>query len=69
MNDTEKCRRAAIIAGETVERLQREGYSSEDAQKMVLDIIRSEAQAMTRGNHMFDEAHCIERLRQLPGAE
>ena len=57
---------AAIFAGQTVKRLQREGHSADDAKRMVAEVINAEEFVVTTGRHSFDAERFIERLRQLP---
>jgi hypothetical protein len=58
--------RATLLASETVERLQREGHSADDAKRLVAAVINAEEFALMKGRHSFDEARFSERLRQLP---
>jgi len=66
MDDMNQYRRATIVAGETVKRLQREGHSAEEAKRMVVAVVNAEEFAVMNGRHSFDETRCIERLHQLP---
>lgn len=66
MDDPSQYTRATILAGETVERLQQEGHSADEAKRMVAAVINAEGFALMKGRHSFDEARFIERLRELP---
>jgi hypothetical protein len=66
MNESNPYLRAALLARETVERLQREGHSADEAKRLVVAAINAEEFAVMKGRHSFDEARFRERLRQLP---
>ena len=66
MDDPSQYTRATILARDTVERLQREGHSVDEAKRMVVAVINAEEFAVMKGRHSFDETRFIERLRQLP---
>jgi hypothetical protein len=66
MDDPSQYTRATILARETVDRLQREGHSADEAKRMVTTVINAEEFAMMKGRHTFDETRFIERLHQLP---
>jgi hypothetical protein len=66
MNEPNQYFRATLLARETVERLQREGHSADEAKGLVAAVIAAEEFAVMKGRHSFDEARFIERLRQLP---
>jgi hypothetical protein len=66
MNESHHYSRAALLARKTVERLQREGHSAEEAKRLVVAAINAEEFAVLKGRHSFDEARFSERLRQLP---
>ena len=57
---------ASVFAGKTVERLQREGHSADEAKRMVAAVINAEEFAVMTGRHSFDATRFSERLRQLP---
>ena len=59
-------RRATLLAHKTVERLEREGHSPEEAKRLVTEAINAEESAQMKGRHSFDEARFVERLRDLP---
>jgi hypothetical protein len=58
--------RPTLLARESVERLQREGHSADEARTLVTAVINAEEFAVMKGCHAFDEARFMERLRQLP---
>ena len=66
MDESNQYTRATLLAGETVQRLQREGYSADEAKRLVTAVINAEEFALMKGRHSFDEARFSERLRQLP---
>ena len=66
MDDMNQYRRATVLAAETVERLQREGHSADEAKRMVVEVINAEEFAVMKGRHSFDETRFIERLHRLP---
>ena len=66
MDDPSQYTRATILARDTVERLQREGHSADEAKRMVVAMINAEEFAVMKGRHTFDETRFIERLHQLP---
>jgi hypothetical protein len=66
MDDFSQYSRATILARETVDRLQREGHSTDEAKRMVTAVINAEEFAVMKGRHAFDETRFIERLHQLP---
>jgi hypothetical protein len=66
MNDSNQYSRATLLARDAVERLRSEGYSPEDAKRMVAAVIDAEEFAVMKGRHSFDETRFAERLRQLP---
>lgn len=66
MDDMNQYFQATLVAGETVERLQREGHSFDEAKRMVNAAINAEEFAVSTGRHAFDKTRFIERLRQLP---
>ncbi|HWI58053.1 MAG TPA: hypothetical protein VNZ22_12565 [Bacillota bacterium] len=66
MDESNQYLRATLLARETVQRLQREGHSAEEAKGMVTAVINAEEFAMMKGRHAFDEERFLERLRQLP---
>ena len=66
MNESNQYLRAALLARETVERLQRDGHSAEEAKRLVVAAINAEEFAVMTGRHAFDEARFSERMRQLP---
>lgn len=67
MHDINQYTRATVLARETVERLQREGHSHDEARRMVAAVIDTEALAVMTKRHTFDEDRFMERLNQLPG--
>ena len=66
MDESNQYSRATLLAGETVQRLQREGHSFDDAKRLVAAMINAEEFALMKGRHSFDLARFSERLRQLP---
>ena len=66
MEQSDQYFRTTLLAGETVKRLQREGYSTEEAKRLVTAVINAEEFAVMKGRHSFDEGRISERLRQLP---
>jgi len=66
MDDLNEYSRATILARQTVDRLRREGHSSDEAKRMVAAVINAEEFAAMKGRHTFDRARFIERLHQLP---
>ena len=66
MDDFSQYSRATILARETVDRLQQEGHSANEAKRMVTAVINAEEFAVMKGRHTFDETRFIERLHQLP---
>jgi hypothetical protein len=66
MDDMSQYRRATVLAHETVKRLQREGYSADEAKCMVTAVINAEEFAVMKRRHTFDETRFSERLDQLP---
>lgn len=66
MRESNEYFRATVLACATVERLQRQGHSAEDAKRLVTAVINAEEFALLNGRHSFDEARFSERLRQLP---
>ncbi len=66
MSESNQYFRATLIAHETVERLQREGHSADEAKRLVTAVINAEEFALMKGRHTFDETRFSERLRQLP---
>ena len=66
MDDFSHYSRATILARETVDRLQQEGHSADEAKRMVTAVINAEEFAVMKGRHTFDETRFIERLHQLP---
>ena len=66
MDESNQYFRATLLARETVERLQREGHSADDAKRLVAAVINAEEFALMKGRHSFDLARFTERLRQLP---
>jgi hypothetical protein len=66
MDDFSQYSRATILARETVDRLQREGHSADEAKRMVAAVINAEEFAVMKGRHTFDETRFVERLHQLP---
>jgi hypothetical protein len=66
MDDFSQYSRATILARETVDRLQQEGHSADEAKRMVTAVINAEEFAVMKGRHTFDETRFIERLHQLP---
>jgi hypothetical protein len=66
MDDMNQYRRATIVARETVERLQRDGHSMDEAKRMVVAVINAEEPGVMKGRHSFDERRFIERLHHLP---
>ena len=58
--------RDTTLAWETVQRLQREGHSADEARQFVAAVINVKEFAVMKGRHSFDEARFGERLRQLP---
>jgi len=67
MDDFSQYSRATILARETVDRLQQEGHSADEAKRMVAAVINAEEFAVMKGRHTFDETRFIARLHQLPG--
>jgi hypothetical protein len=67
MDESNQYSRATVLARKTVQRLQLEGHSAEDAKRLVTAVINAEEFAVMKGRHSFDEARFAERLRQLPG--
>jgi class 3 adenylate cyclase len=67
MHETNHYTRATILARETVERLQRGGYSHDEARQLVVMVIDAEAFALMTKRHTFNEDRFMERLNQLPG--
>jgi hypothetical protein len=65
MDDFNQYSRATILARETVDRLQQEGHSADEAKRMVAAVINAEEFAVMKGRHTFDETRFIERLHQL----
>jgi hypothetical protein len=57
--------RATILAGQTVQRLRREGVALEHAKQWVAQVINSEEAEMNRLRRPFDEARMAERLKRL----
>lgn len=57
--------RATIHAGQTFNRLQKQGHSDEAARRMVAGVIDAEEAEVGKRNRPFDEAGFVERLRQL----
>jgi len=66
MDESNQYFRATLLARETVERLQREGHSPDEAKRLVTAVINAEGFALTKARHSFDEERFSERLRQLP---
>ena len=66
MDDFSQYSRATILARETVDRLQQEGHSADEAKRMVTAVINAEEFAVMKGRHTFDETRFVERLHQLP---
>ena len=66
MDESNQYFRATLLAHDTVERLQREGHSADEAKRLVASVISAEEFALMKGRHSFDEARFSERLRQLP---
>ena len=66
MDDPSQYTRATILARETVERLQQEGHSADEAKRMVVAVINAEEFALMKGRYSFDETRFTERLRELP---
>ena len=66
MDELNQYTRATVLAGETVQRLQREGCSADEAKRLVAAVINAEEFALMKGRHSFDLARFSERLRQLP---
>ena len=66
MDESNQYFRSSLLARETVARLQREGYSADDARRLVVAVINAEEFAVMKGRHAFDEGRFAERLRQLP---
>ncbi len=66
MDESDQYFRATLLARETVERLQREGHSADEAKRLVTAVINAEELALMQGRHSFDETRFTERLRQLP---
>jgi hypothetical protein len=58
--------RGTVVARQTVERLQQQGVSADEAKRLVTAVINAEEFAIMKGRHAFDEGRFIERLRQLP---
>ena len=67
MDEPSEYFRPTLLARGTVERLQREGHSADEARTLVTEVINAEEFAVMKGRHSFDEARFVERLRQLPG--
>ena len=67
MDESEQYLPGTLLARGTVERLQREGHSADEAKRLVAAVINAEEFALRKGRHSFDEARFSERLRQLPG--
>jgi hypothetical protein len=65
MGESNQYFRATLLARETVERLQREGHSADEAKRLVAAVISAEEFALMKGRS-FDEARFSKRLRQLP---
>ncbi len=66
MDDFNQYSRVTILTRETVDRLQREGQSVDEARRMVAAVVNAEEFAVMKGRHTFDEARFIERLHRLP---
>jgi hypothetical protein len=66
MTKPDEFTRAAIVAGRTVRRLEREGHSSAEAKQLVKAVINSEEEKLVRHGEAFDAARCIRRLDRLP---
>jgi hypothetical protein len=66
MDESNQYFRATLLARETVELLQQEGHSADEAKQLVAAVINAEEFALMKGRHSFDEARFTERLRQLP---
>ncbi len=66
MDESNQYLRATLLAHETVERLQREGHSADEAKRLVAAVINAEEFALMKGRHSFDEGRFSERLRRLP---
>jgi hypothetical protein len=66
MDELNQYFRATVLARETVERLQREGHSADEAKRLVAAVINAEEFAVIKGRHSFEKARFSERLRQLP---
>jgi len=65
MDESNQYFRATLLARSTVERLQREGHSADDAKRLVIAVINAEEFAVMKGRP-FDGDRFNERLRQLP---
>jgi len=65
MDEINQYFRPSHLARETVERLQREGHSAEEARRLVTAVINAEEFAVMKGRHAFDETRFTERLREL----
>ncbi len=66
MDESNQYLRATLLARETVERLQREGHSADEAKRLVTAVMNAEEFALMKGRHSFDEARFSQRLHQLP---
>jgi hypothetical protein len=58
--------RATAFAGQTVQRLEREGLKLDEAKRLVAAVINEEELVIRKGERAFDEEGFIQRLRRLP---
>ena len=65
MKEPNQYLRATLLARETVGRLERTGYSRDEAKRLVIAVINAEDAAVLKGR-AFDEVQFGERLRWLP---
>ena len=64
MAEPDEFTRAAVVAGRTVKRLERQGYSSAEAKRLVIAVINSEEEKVCLGE-AFDATRFIRCLDQL----
>ena len=58
--------RATVLANQTVKRLQREGFPTDEAKRLVLAVINTEESLIMKHRQSFNEERVTERLKQLP---
>ncbi|HEY2081500.1 MAG TPA: hypothetical protein VGI88_01855 [Verrucomicrobiae bacterium] len=66
MEESNEFSRATAYAYQTFRRLEKAGCSTEQAKRLVTEVINAEEAAMKKHVRPFDETRIIQQLRNLP---